>query len=114
VWLKEKIKAFPDGFVLIEEKGKNIGQLELTIREFEGKNIGYVNLYYLIPDMRGKGKGKVLHNYTRQFFKNQHVDEFHLRVSPSNASALAFYRKLGMKEIGPEVGGKVIRMKGKL
>src|SRR5690625_3184191 len=42
-WLSEKIKDFPKGFVLIKEDGKYIGQLELTIREFEGKEIGYVN-----------------------------------------------------------------------
>lgn len=113
-WLKEKIKAFPEGFVLVEKDGKHIGQLELSIREYEGKKIGYVHLYYLIPHMRGKEKGKALHHYARQFFEGHHVDEFHLRVAPSNASALAFYRKLGMKEAGLEVGGKVIRMIGYL
>lgn len=113
-WLDEKIKEFPEGFVLVEEDGKYIGQLELTIREFEGKEIGYVNLYYLIPEMRGIGKGKELHNYAMQFFEKNQVKEYHLRVSPSNTGAIKFYRKNGMKEIGPEVDGKVIRMKGYL
>ncbi|MCM3741887.1 GNAT family N-acetyltransferase [Oceanobacillus luteolus] len=113
-WLDEKIKDFSKGFVLVVEDGKYIGQLELTIREFEGKKIGYVNLYYLIPEMRGKGKGKELHDYAIQFFENNKVSEYHLRVSPSNTGAINFYRKNGMKEIGPEVDGKVIRMKGYL
>lgn len=113
-WLDEKIKEFPEGFVLVEEDGKYIGQLELTIREFEGKEIGYVNLYYLIPEIRGKGKGKELHDYAMQFFENNKVSEYHLRVSPSNTGAINFYKKNGMKEIGPEVDGKVIRMKGYL
>lgn len=114
LWLDEKIKDFPKGFVLVVEDGQYIGQLELTIREFEGKEIGYVNLYYLISAMRGKGKGKELHNYVKQFFENNKVSEYHLRVSPSNTRAIEFYRKNGMVEVGPEVDGKVIRMKGYL
>ncbi|WP_173915934.1 N-acetyltransferase [Halobacillus sp. Marseille-Q1614] len=42
-WLAEKIRDFPEGFVLAKEDGKYIGQLELTIREYEGNKIGYVN-----------------------------------------------------------------------
>jgi RimJ/RimL family protein N-acetyltransferase len=113
-WLDEKIRDFPKGIVLVEEDGKYIGQLELTIRQYECREIGYVNLYYLIPEMRGKGKGKELHNYAKQFFQNNKVSEYHLRVSPSNTAAIKFYLKVGMKEFGPEVDGKVIRMKGYL
>ncbi|MBP1969849.1 RimJ/RimL family protein N-acetyltransferase [Virgibacillus natechei] len=113
-WLDEKIKDLSKGFVLVEEDGKYIGQLELTIREFEGKEIGYINLYYLVPEMRGKGKGKELHNYAKQFFDNNKVSEYHLRVAPSNSAAIKFYHKNGMEEVGPEVDGKVIRMKGYL
>ncbi|MDM5199811.1 GNAT family N-acetyltransferase [Fictibacillus enclensis] len=113
-WLGEKISAFPKGFVLVEKERKYIGQLELTVREFEGNDIGYVNLYYLIPEMRGKGRGKELHRYAMQFFENNKVSEYHLRVSPSNTAAVKFYRKMGMEEVGSEVEGKVIRMKGYL
>jgi RimJ/RimL family protein N-acetyltransferase len=113
-WLDEKIRDFPKGIVLVEEDGKYIGQLELTIRQYECREIGYVNLYYLIPEMRGKGKGKELHNYAKQFFQSNKVSEYHLRVSPSNTAAIKFYLKVGMKEFSPEVDGKVIRMKGYL
>lgn len=113
-WLKENITDYPDGFVVVEEDGELIGQLELSIRGYEGKNIGYVNLYYLIPASRGKGRGKDLHAYAVEFFKNRQVQEYHLRVSSTNISAIKFYQKIGMKEIGPEVEGKVIRMKGRV
>ncbi|TXC92718.1 GNAT family N-acetyltransferase [Metabacillus litoralis] len=113
-WLVVKTREFPEGFVLIEECSKYIGQLELTIREYRGNTIGYVNLYYLVPEMRGLGKGKELHNYAMQFFENNKVGEYHLRVSTSNKAAITFYHKIGMKEICPEVEGKVIRMKGYL
>lgn len=113
-WLEEKIAEFPKGFVLIEEDKEYIGQLELSIREYEGRNIGYVHLYYLIPAKRGQGIGKELQNYARQFFEKNKVSEYHLRVSPTNTAAIKFYRTIGMKETGSEVEGKVIRMRGYL
>lgn len=113
-WLKEKTTDYPDGFVMVEKQGETIGQVELSIREYEDKTIGYVNLYYLIPSSRGSGHGEELHAYAKDFFRSRNVTEFHLRVAPSNTSAIKFYRKIGMEEIGPEVDGKVIRMKGSL
>lgn len=111
-WLKEKIVDYPKGFVLVKENNKYVGQLELSIREYGGRYIGYVHLYYLISEERGKSKGRELHDYVRQFFINSNVNEFHLRVSPTNTSAIKFYRKIGMNEIGPEMNGKIIRMQG--
>lgn len=113
-WLEEKTAEFPEGFVLVQEDEGYIGQLELSIREYEGKNIGYVHLYYLISKKRGYGIGEELHKYTKRFFKRNKVSEYHLRVSPTNTFAIRFYRKIGMEEAGSEVGGKVIRMKGYL
>jgi len=114
LWLKEKAKEFPNGFVLVVEDNKYIGQLELTIREFEGEKIGYVNLFYLIPEMRGIGKGKELVHYAKRFFMDYEVSEYHLRVSPSNNQAGKFYQKIGMEEVGLEADEKVIRMKGRI
>jgi len=62
--------------------------------------------------MRGLGKGKALNDYAKQFFINYGVSEYHLRVSPKNIQARKFYHKLGMEEVGSELDGKVIRMKG--
>lgn len=113
-WLEENIAKFPDGFVFAEEDGEKFGQLELAIREFEEKRIGYVHLYYLVPGIRGKGRGRELHNYAVSFFDQHNVEEFHLRVSVTNTSAIRFYRKLGMQEAGREVDGRVMRMKWQL
>jgi ribosomal protein S18 acetylase RimI-like enzyme len=111
-WLEEKIMKFPDGFVLAKEAQKYIGQLECSIREYEGQPIGYVHLYYLVPEMRGKGKGKELHDYAMDFFQSNNICEYHLRVSPTNTGALKFYDKIGLTAIGPELDDKVIRMRG--
>ncbi|MRG85687.1 GNAT family N-acetyltransferase [Salinibacillus xinjiangensis] len=110
-WLQSKTEQFPNGFVMVEKDGERVGQLELSIREYDGKDIGYVHLYYLIPEKRGKSLGKELHDYAVRFFTSHQVTEFHLRVSPMNKAAHRFYQKLGMIKVGPELNGKVIRMK---
>jgi len=112
MWLQKKISQFPDGFVLAFEKDQVIGQLELSIREYEGKRIGYVHLYYLIAKKRGSGLGHELHQYAMRFFEKHGVSEYHLRVSPTNVRARAFYKKNGMKRLTNECDCKVLRMKG--
>jgi RimJ/RimL family protein N-acetyltransferase len=111
-WLKEKITAYPDGCVLVKQEGEIIGQIECSIREYEERTIGYVHLFYIIPEMRGEGLGADLHQFAIKFFKRNHVNEYHLRVSPTNSYARKFYQRLGLEEIGQEMDGKVIRMKG--
>ncbi len=111
-WLVKKSGEFPQGFLMVMEDGSPIGQIELTIVEYEGSKIGYINLYYLIPKKRGYGLGDELHKYALGFFYKHNVEEYHLRVSPDNKYALSFYHKKGLIEMGKEHGGKVIRMKG--
>lgn len=111
-WLQQQSEKNPKGLVLVVDNELPIGQLELTVKEYEGKEIGYVNLYYLIPEKRGMGLGSLLHDYAIRFFKNNHVREYHLRVSPTNNTAIAFYKKNGMKQIKTEMDGKMLRMSG--
>ncbi|WP_339202393.1 GNAT family N-acetyltransferase [Peribacillus sp. FSL P2-0133] len=68
--------------------------------------------FILLQKKRGEGLGKKLHEYALNFFRNNGVDEYHLRVSPSNKQAIAYYKKNGMLELKSELVGKVIRMKG--
>ncbi|MFG6149250.1 GNAT family N-acetyltransferase [Halobacillus sp. B23F22_1] len=111
-WLSEQLAKYPEGCVLIEENGKPIGQIELSIREYKGERIGYVHLFYLIAGERGNGKGKWLQSFAEDFFRRKGLRHYHLRVSPTNLKAVKFYKKNGLVEIGPELYGKVIRMMG--
>ena len=58
--MEERVRKFPDGQVIIEKDQEPIGQMELQVREYEGNEIGYVNLFYLIPEYRSKGFRKEL------------------------------------------------------
>jgi RimJ/RimL family protein N-acetyltransferase len=68
--------------------GKPIGQIELQIVNYEGKDIGYVYLFYLTPEKRGQGYGLQLLAYAESFFHKHQVNEYHLRVSPTNQLAV--------------------------
>jgi hypothetical protein len=54
-WLQKQSAKYPQGFVLLVDNETPIGQLELTVKEYKGKQNRYVNLYYLIPEKRGIG-----------------------------------------------------------
>lgn len=97
--VSERVLRFPDGQVIIEENGRSIGQLELQIVSYEGREIGYANLFYLAADYRGQGRGKVLITYAEDFFHKQGVKEYHLRVSPDNIRALSLYKRSGMRKL---------------
>ncbi|PWK05969.1 GNAT family N-acetyltransferase [Tumebacillus permanentifrigoris] len=110
VWLQMRCEQFPLGQVLAFEGRENVGQLELTLRE--GGKVGYVNLYYLRSEYRGRGYGKLLHEYVEMFFRPFAVQRLELRVSLSNARAIRFYEKLGFVVAYEEEmkGQRVFRM----
>lgn len=100
--MREKVNKFPDGQVIIEVEHRPIGQMELHTTEYGGTEIGYVNLYYLIPEYRGKGLGKKLVHYAENYFRQLKVAEYHLRVSPTNQTAIHLYLKSGMVKLREE------------
>jgi ribosomal protein S18 acetylase RimI-like enzyme len=100
--IKERVNKFPHGQIIIEEDEEPIGQMELQIREYNGTEIGYVNLFYLIPEYRSKGLGKELIRYAERFFRQYNVSEYHLRVSPTNQRAIRFYNKSGLVKLREE------------
>lgn len=100
--LKKRTVQFPWGYVMVEDHGQIVGQMEIFIREYEGRQIGFVSLYYLIPDARGRGQGMQLTNYAEKQFRQNGVSEYHLRVSPTNEQADRFYEKTGLTNLKEE------------
>lgn len=93
----ERLKKYPDGLVIVEMDGKPVGQIELQIKQFENEDVGYVNLFYLIAEYRGQGYGAKLIEYAEDFFRKNYVNLYQLRVSPTNISAISFYKKHGFE-----------------
>jgi ribosomal protein S18 acetylase RimI-like enzyme len=96
-WLKDRIAEFPQGCVHAFLNGDIVGQLEMRLRN---KELGYVNLFYLVDCYRGTSLSSELHSYTEKTMKAQGVSRVQLSVSPTNNRALKYYTKHGWKNLG--------------
>ena len=95
---KQNPKEF--GAFHIWMKDEIIGQMELGLLKNDN-SWGYVNLYFLKKEFRGKGYSKYLDDFAIDFFKNLGVTKAKLSVSPSNKRAIKFYENNGWKDKGP-------------
>ena len=111
--MASRTQEFPEGYVMLEDHGRIVGQIEMHPRDFEGKRIGFVSLFYLVPELRGNGYGKQLTNYAEDIFRRHGVKEYHLRVSPTNEFAVRFYEKCGLVKIREEQHQHVMWRMGK-
>jgi len=100
--LRLRAAKFRDGYVHAWLGDTIVGQIEMQI--LEAPRIGYVNLFYLVERLRGAGFGDELQEYSMRFMARHGVDTVRLSVSPSNARALAFYRRHGWRDLGLRPG----------
>src|SRR4051795_1680848 len=105
-WLSSRIEEFPDGHLLALVDGKPVGQMELQVPY--GLPEGYVNLYYVIPELRGRGFARRMHEQAVRYFQSWEADRIELHVSGSNERAMGFYRSLGYRAVRRE--GRLWRM----
>lgn len=112
-WLKEKIQLDPLSVVHIWQENEIIGQIELR-SHLKNSTCGYVNLYYLIPARRGIGIGKFLDQFMSDYYKIAQVDKVQLSVSPTNLSAITYYKKMGWLDMGPREGHPEVHTMEKL
>jgi RimJ/RimL family protein N-acetyltransferase len=96
-WLQDRIVEFPKGCVLARLDGSVVGQLESRLRSAE---LGYVNLFYLVPEVRGTSLSAELHSYLVSTMRNVGVSRVQLTVSPTNQRAVGYYKKHGWESLG--------------
>lgn len=106
-WLRQRITEIPNSCVHVWQGEQIIGQIEMR-RWKHNSRVGYVNLFYLIPEFRGRGFGQQLDRHAANFFKQLGCESARLSVSPMNLVAMRFYLKhgwvdLGQREDAPEV-----------
>ena len=99
-WLRERISRQPTGHVHVWSGQQIVGQLEMIVQATSPPS-GYVNLFYLAPAWRGCGLGAALHRHALEFMRSGGAALVRLSVSPTNARALAYYRKYGWRDLGP-------------
>lgn len=94
-WLERKVEEFPEGFLLAFRDERCVGQLELEVPY--GLATGYVNLFYVTPEFRGIGFGRLLHERAEFYFSSWEASVVRLHVSPTNRPAMRFYERMGYR-----------------
>jgi len=100
-WLADRIARFPDGHVHVWDGDTIVGQMEMYVRPGPPP-AGYVNLFYLVPEWRGRGAGDALQRYATSYFAARAIDRATLTVSATNAQARAYYVKHGWRDLGAD------------
>jgi len=97
--LRARIAQVPEGNAHLWNGERIVGQTEMRFVEGDDQ-VGYVNLFYLLPEFRGRGLGRMLHEHAVAVFAGLGRRTLRLSVSTHNAAAIAFYRKLGWVPVG--------------
>jgi ribosomal protein S18 acetylase RimI-like enzyme len=108
-WLGERIASHPGGHVHVWEGSRIIGQLEMLTHPTTPVS-GYVNLFYLVAEARGRGFGDLLHRYAVEHMQARGARLVRLSVSPSNARAWAYYRKHAWRDCGLRPGDDTVHV----
>lgn len=98
-WLRQRIIEIPNSCVHVWQREQVIGQIEMR-RWKHDLSVGYVNLFYLIPEFRGRGFGQQLDRYAAHFFSQLGCQSARLSVSPTNQVAMKFYLRQGWIDLG--------------
>jgi ribosomal protein S18 acetylase RimI-like enzyme len=102
-WLRQRMEIIPNSCVHLWEDEQIIGQIEMK-KSYDDPRVGYINLFYLIPEYRGRGLGNLLDEYAANFFKQLGCTAARLSVTQTNLRAMKFYSKQGWQDVGPRDG----------
>lgn len=101
--LQKMLVRDPNSIIHVWQNEVIIGQIELS--RFKNEPLcGFVDLYYMIPEKRRSGLGKLLDAYAMEYFSKKGFTKARLTVTETNFSAIAFYERLGWRSIGPHEG----------
>ena len=103
VWLRERIAECPGLCVHAFDARRIVGQIEGHVERGD-RTKGYVHLFYLVPDMRGRCLGAQLDRHVERFFRGEGVHVARLAVSDSNRRARRFYAGRGWADLGARPG----------
>lgn len=98
--LAARVEEFPEGHLMAMMGERCVGQLELQVPY--GMSVGYVNLFYVAPGVRGRGYGRMLQARAEQYFRSWEAREIELHVSPRNVGAVRFYEAVGYRVCAQE------------
>jgi len=108
--LREKAEAIPGSIVHVLDETHVVGQIEMSVLKTEPV-VGYIHFFYLIPEWRSRGAGKLLLAYATRFLAGLGCERMRLSVSETNQRAAQFYRHHGWTDIGPRQDKPELRLR---
>ncbi|WP_339478925.1 GNAT family N-acetyltransferase [Pseudomonas sp. RL_5y_Pfl2_73] len=98
--LQKKTAEVPGGVVHAWDETRIAGQIEMS-RLKTAPAVGYIHFFYLTPEWRSRGAGKLLLAYATNFLAGLGCERMRLSVSETNQRAAQFYSHHGWTDIGP-------------
>ncbi len=92
--------------VLFADDGeaRPIGFVELSLRAYaegcQSDNVAYVEGWYVVPEVRGRGVGRTLIEAAEGWARRQGCTELGSDAQLANAASAAAHRALGFSEVG--------------
>ncbi len=113
-WLDAQNTIGPDpNAMVVGYMGKTpVGLIQLSPHRDKHKGVGYIPFIYLRPEFRHKGLGIQFIGHAVSFYRALGRKKLQLSVAPTNAHAIAFYKKFGFSPSGKNKGrfGSLILM----
>lgn len=109
VWLRQRSTALPGCLVHVWQGKDIVGQIEMG-RVASDASIGYVNLFYLVPEARGRGLGALLEAYAWTFLSGLGCQSLRLSASPTNRPAWMFYQRGGWNDLGSREDAPMVNL----
>ena len=97
--LRARMADLPEGNIHVWHGDAIVAQLEMR-RPVNEPHVGYINLLYVAPQVRGQGVGRRLHEHAATVSRDRELRLMRLSVSLTNVPAIMFYRRLGWTMAG--------------
>ena len=88
---EDKAAGFIQGVIIEHKKGED----EIYDLSHSPSKEGWIGLFYVKPEYRGKGIGQDLLDEMKKYFKSQNCTDIRLLVLSDNAHAIEVYEKNG-------------------
>lgn len=98
-YLEALLEAEPGSVAHLLQDGKILGQVELGAHPAD-PTVGYVFIYYLVPEARGKGYSRHLEAYAMAYFRRRGFLIARLSVTTDNLPAIRSYEQHGWQRAG--------------
>lgn len=108
--LQEKAAELPGSIVHAWDETQIVGQIEMSRLKAEPA-VGYIHFFYLTPEWRSRGAGKLLLAYATDFFTGLGCERMRLSVSETNQRAARFYSHHGWIDIGARQDKPELRLR---